>query len=181
MVVGDLLNSEDAARAVADVDTVVSAVGTHPAHVYRADEFVDGRGNVNLVEAVVDAGVDTFVMESSLGVGDDRSSLLARAFRLSIAPVVAAKSRAERAIHELGQRYTILGPGVLVGRLATDDVQVADSRSGMWGVVSRTNVARLMVAALRTPEARNRTFDAVRNPLFSGRGVGIEWADVSTR
>lgn len=175
VVVGDLLSRDDVTRAVEGVDTVLTTVGTHPSKIFLADEFVDGRGNVNLVEASADAGVETFAMESSLGVGGDRGSVMARTFQLFIGPVIEAKTRAERAIRESGLEYTIFRPGILTGSWATGDVQVGDAGTGLWGIVSRRDVARLMVAALDTPEATDRTFEVVRNPLFRDRGLDIEW------
>lgn len=175
IVVGDLMNRDDAAQAVDGVDAVLTAVGTHPSRVFFADEFVDGRGNVNLLDAAVDAGVKTFVMESSLGVDDDTGSVMAWAFRRFIHPVIKAKTLAERAIRDSGIRYTIVRPGVLAGGWATGSVRVADAGTGLWGITSRRDVARLMVAALVTEEATNRTLEIVRNPLLRGRSLDVEW------
>lgn len=175
VVVGDLLNRDDATQAVEGVDAVLTAVGTHPSKVFFADEFVDGRGNANLVDASVDAGVETFVMESSLGVGGDRGSIMARTFRVFIGPVIEAKTRAERAIRESGLEYTIFRPGILTGNWVIGDVRVANAGTGLWGIVSRRDVARMMVAALETPAATARTFEVVRNPLLRDRGLDIEW------
>lgn len=175
VVVGDLLNRDDATEAVEGVDAVLTAVGTHPFKVFFADEFVDGRGNVNLIEASVAADVETFVMESSLGVGEDHGSIMARSFRLFIGPVIEAKTRAERTIRESGLRYTIFRPGVLTGRWATGDVEVAEAGTGLWGLISREDVARLMIAALFIPDAADYTFEIARNPWLRSRGVDIAW------
>ncbi len=109
IVVVDLMSSDDARTAVEGMDAVFAAVGSSPQKILRGEEFVDGAGNINLVEAVVDA----VVMVSSLGVGDDRNSWLARSFRLVIRPVVAAKARAETALRDADLQHTILRPGVL--------------------------------------------------------------------
>lgn len=114
IVVVDLMSSDDARTAVEGMDAVFAAVGSSPQKILRGEEFVDGTGNINLVEAVVDAGDDTVVMVSSLGVGDDRNSWLAQSFRLVIRPVVAAKARAETALRDADLRHTILRPGVLM-------------------------------------------------------------------
>lgn len=175
VLVGDLLNEPDAKRAVEDVDAVLTAVGSRPWDVWTATEYVDGRGNVNLVDAATGAGVTTVVMQSSLGVGDDRGSLMARTFRVVLRPVIDAKTRAEEAIRESPLRYTIFRPGVLVGRWGRGDVQVADAGAGLWGVTPRRDIAHLLVAALFTPEAADRTFEVVRNPLIGDRGLDIDW------
>jgi uncharacterized protein YbjT (DUF2867 family) len=175
VVVCDLFDRADAERAVSGVDLVLTTVGSTPQEVFLAAELVDGTGNINLVESAAAAGVERVIMESSLGVGGDRASAMARFFRLSIGPVVEAKTAAERAIRESGMDYTIFRPGVLTTGAATDDAQVASAESGLWGAVSRADVARLMVAAPFTPEATNRTLDVVRNPLLRNRSERIDW------
>jgi uncharacterized protein YbjT (DUF2867 family) len=156
---------------------VVSCVGSTPWEALRADadELVDGRGNAQLLDAAVAAGANRFVMESSLGVGGDRGSWMTRTFRLAIPSVLRAKDRAESAIRDSGLAYTILRPGVLTGGSPSDDVQVADAGTGLWGAVSRADVARLLVASLSTPQAENRTLEVVRNPLLRRSGEMVDW------
>lgn len=175
VVVGDLLEQSDAERAVKGVDAVVTTVGTRPLDVWRAAEFVDGPGNVNLVSAAEAAGVETLVMQSSLGVGDDTGSLMARTFRLVVSPVIEAKTRAEDAIWDSDLRYTIVRPAVLVGRWASGDVHVAPAGTGVWGVTPRRDLARLLVGALVTEAAADRTFEVGRNPFLGNAGLDIEW------
>lgn len=175
VAVGNLLNRDAARTAVTGVDTVFTAAGFSPMKIVRENEFVDGKGNINLVEAAVDTGVDRIVMVSSLGVGDDRNSWLARSFRLTIRPVLEAKTRAEATIRESGLRYTILRPGVLTTKWAPGTVRVADAGTGLWGAVTRTDVAQLMVAAPFTPAAANRTLEVVSNPLWRQQSVDIDW------
>lgn len=174
-VVGDLFDTDDTARAVEGIDAVVTCVGSTGPELLRADRFVDGAGNRNLVRAADEAGVERFVMESSLGVDEDRASWMARTFRVTIRPVLGAKAVAEAAIREADPTYTILRPGVLLAGGPTDDVQVAEAGSGLWGAVSRADVARLLVASLFTPEVENRTLEVVRNPLQRDRAEPIEW------
>jgi uncharacterized protein YbjT (DUF2867 family) len=171
----DLFDRSDAERAVEGVDIVLTTVGSTPQEVFLADELVDGTGNINLVESAADAGVETIVMESSLGVDSDRTSPMARFFGLAIGRVLDAKTEAERAIRESGIEYTVFRPGILTTGAATDDVQVAPAESGLWGAVSRADVARLVTAAPFTPDARDRTLDVVRNPLQRGRSERIDW------
>lgn len=181
VAVGNLMISDDARTAVEGMDAVFTAVGSSPQKVLRGEEFVDGTGNINLVEAAVDAGVDTVVMVSSLGVGDDRNSWLARSFRLAIRPVVAAKTRAETVLRDADLQHTILRPGVLTPTWLSGSVQVADAGTGLWGTVARTDVARLMVAAPFTPPAANRTFELAANPLMRQQGLDIDWQQPATQ
>jgi uncharacterized protein YbjT (DUF2867 family) len=178
VVVGDLFDPDDAATAVADVDVVLSAVGSTLRDL-RGDRFVDGAGARNLVSAAVDAGVRAFVMESALGVGDEPASRLAAVFDLVIGPIQRAKAETEAALRDAALEHTILRPGILTGGSRTDTVQVAPPGARLWGTVSRADVARLMIAAPWTPAATGRTFEVVDNPLFRGsdRTVAVDWAD----
>lgn len=173
-VVGDLLEPGDAARAIADVDAVLTCVGSTPLQVYRADEHVDGRGNRNLLEAAVDAGASTVVMLSSLGTGEPPSSLQARFFRRIVGPVVAAKAETERAIRESPLRHTILRPGLLVS-YGPGGATVAEAGTGRWGFVTRGHVAKLLAAGPFTPAAADRTLEVARNPFQRGRGLTVDW------
>lgn len=179
VVVGDLLDRSDAARVVEDVDVVISTVGSSPRRVLsgylRDRRFVDGEGTVNLVDAAERADVRTFVMESSLGVGEDRGSWMARGFRMAIKPVLAAKAAGEAAVRDSGLRYTILRPGVLTNGPVTRDVPIAPAGTGLWGFVSRADVAELLVASVATESAANRTLEVARHPLGGDGTLDVDW------
>jgi uncharacterized protein YbjT (DUF2867 family) len=175
VVVDDLLDPRDLPGALAGVDVVISAVGSTPLEVWTADRLVDGAGVQTLLDAAVDAGVEAFVMESALGVGDDPASQLATAFDLAIAPVQRAKAESERALRAAPVRHTILRPGVLTNGPRTDDVTVARPGAKLYGSVSRADVARLLVAAPATPAAADDTFEVVSTPSFPDRALEVEW------
>ncbi|MUV49434.1 NAD(P)-binding oxidoreductase [Haloarcula sp. CBA1122] len=175
VVVDDLLNPTALAEALSDVDVVLSAVGSNITDVWSRDEYVDGAGTINLLGAAVDAGVDAFVMESAIGVGDEPASPLATAFDVIIRPIQRAKAEAEAAIRDAPVRHTILRPGVLTNGPRTDTVSVAEPGAKLWGSVSRADVARLMIASPVTPAAEDRTLEVVARPSFPNRALDIEW------
>lgn len=175
VVVGDLFDPAATGRAVDGCDVVISAVGTRPIDVHRGGPFVDGEGNANLADAAADADVEAFVMVSALGVGDERPGPMGRLFRLAVGPTIRAKGRAEAAIRAAGLRYTILRPGMLTPGGPSADVVAAEAGAGLWGVIPRTDVARLAVAAPFTPEGADRTLEVVRNPLLRERGFDVDW------
>jgi uncharacterized protein YbjT (DUF2867 family) len=196
VVVGDLFSQEAAERAVEGVDAVLSAVGSTPWQVLVGDEFVDGIGNRNLLAAAEDEGVGQFVMESSLGVDGDGAvdqretaapasgesaspgSWLAHSFRVLIAPVIRAKTDAERALRGSPVAHTVFRAPVLTNGGRTRSVVCAAAGSGLWGAISRADVADLMVAALSTPAARNETLEVAGRQYPNGGGERreIEWA-----
>lgn len=175
VVVDDLLDPSDLAGALAEVDAVLSTVGSSPGAVLQGGPYVDGAGTRNLLSAAVEAGVDAFVMESAIGVGDDPASALATAFDLFIGPVQRAKAKSEAAIRDAPVRHTILRPGVLTNGFRTDDVTVADPGAKLWGTVSRADVARLVAATPVTDGAADRTFEVVSTPSHRDRGVPVDW------
>lgn len=178
VVVGDLLDPADAADAVRGCDAVLCAVGTSPGLAdLLGEEVVDGAGVVNLVNAAVAADVETFVLESSLGVGDSRDKA-PLGLRLVLWRYLTAKNRAEAWLRSSGLTYTIFRPGRLTDDPASEEVLVGEGGATVAGAISRDDVARLMVAALSTPEASNRTFEVVEHGRTQGstRGlVDVDW------
>ncbi|WP_276298839.1 SDR family oxidoreductase [Halorussus lipolyticus] len=178
VVVGDLLEPRDAARAVRGCDAVLCAVGSGPTLAPLFGEpLVDGEGVRNLVTAAVAADCEAVVFESSIGVGDSESGMPA-GFRMVLGPILRAKNDSEAALRSSGLRYTILRPGGLTDAPATGNVVVGEGGATVSGTIPRADVARLMVAALFTPEASNRTFEVVSRSGLHGtpRGlVELDW------
>jgi uncharacterized protein YbjT (DUF2867 family) len=173
VVVVNLLDPADAARAVADCDAVLCAVGTKPGlRVVLGGDFVDGTGVENLVNAAVAADVERFVFESAIGVGDSREKMPAP-FRVPIWRTLNAKNHAEAVLRTSGLMHTILRPGMLTNAPATGDVLVGEGGATVSGRVPRADVARLMVAAPFTPEAENRTFEVVSRDGLRGTARGV--------
>lgn len=176
VVVGDLLDPSDAERAVADVEAVISTVGSSIRELLAADELVDGPGVVNLATAAADAGVDRFVFQSAIGVGDsrERAPLL---YRVPIARTLEAKERAEETIRSLALAHTIVRPGILTNGPARGHPLVAESGDTVFGLVSRADVAGLLVASLWTDDVVGRTFEVVSRRWTWGPVSGTVDAD----
>ncbi|ADJ14643.1 SDR family oxidoreductase [Halalkalicoccus jeotgali] len=181
VIVGDLLEQADADRAVSGVDTVLCAVGTKPGLDALTGGFVDGQGVINLADAASEAGVERFVFESSLGVGDAKAGLPLPA-RVLIGPILRAKDDSETHLRESGLTYTILRPGGLTTGPPSGEVVVGEGGDSVSGRISRADVARLMVAAPFTPEAENRTFEVVSHEGLRGSPknvVPMTWVEPS--
>lgn len=177
VVVVDLLEGVEAAGAVADCDAVLCAVGSESVRDVLRPKLVDGRGVENLATAAVAAGVESFVLESAIGVGDSAAMLPAPA-RLALGRVLAAKERGEEAVRTAGVAHTILRPGRLTEGTATGDVLVGEGGDTVTGAIPRADVARLLVAAPFTPAAANRTFEVVSRTGARGTPsalVEVDW------
>ncbi|WP_414567096.1 SDR family oxidoreductase [Nostoc sp. CCY 9925] len=171
VVQGDALNVGDVERAIqADeqIDTVISTIGGLPADGQRPDYL----GNKNLVDAAVKAGVQNFILVSSIGAGDSVNALSPQALA-ALGTVLAEKDKAEQHLIASGLTYTIIRPGGLKSEPATGNgVLTEDPR--IIGSINRQDVAELVCRCLNSDaygglhqRAHNKILSAVdRNMLF---------------
>ena len=157
---GDVRQRETIDAALDDVAAIISAIGASRDDPSNGPEFVDYGGVKNLAEAAADAELSQFVLVSSAGVGREDSAL-----NRMFGEILMWKFKGEEAVRNSGVPYTIVRPGGLTdepgGEKSLEFVQ-GDDRQGR---VPRADVARVLVAALSLPKARNKTFE-----LFSGEG-----------
>ncbi|MFN6558476.1 MAG: SDR family oxidoreductase [Nostoc sp. ChiSLP01] len=164
VVQGDALNIDDVERAMqADerIDTVISTIGGLPADTQRPDY----PGNQNLIDTAVKAGVQNFILVSSIGAGDSVSALSPQALA-ALGTVLAEKDKAEQHLIASGLTYTIIRPGGLKSEPATGNgVLTEDPR--IIGSINRQDVAQLVCQCLNNQRAHNKILSAVdRNMLF---------------
>lgn len=179
VVVGDLLSDGDPDRAVADCDAVVCTVGTTPGPGVFFGDLVDGTGVVNLVDAAERAGVDRFVLVSSIGVGDSAPGMpLPLRLLLRATGILGAKSTAETHLRESALTETILRPGGLTDDDPTGDVVVAEGGDTVSGSIPRADLARIVVGALDTPESEHRTFEVVSREGLRSEPTGVVTIDL---
>ena len=182
VVVGDLMRPTDARRAVEGCDAVLCAVGASPRPSVFWTDLVDGLGVRNLVDAASEVNVSRFVLASAIGVGSSKPGAPGW-LRLLLGRVLSAKNEGERYLQASDLTYTILRPGRLIDDPATRDVVVGEGGPTVAGSIPRADVARLMIAALDTPDTTNRIFEIVARTQLRGRTRGvvdIEWADISS-
>ena len=180
VTVGNLLDEADAERAAEGMDAVLCAVGTPLGLAAVGGPLVDGEGTINLIDAAVAAGVERFVLETSIGVGSSRAGV-PLVFRLVFDAfgILDAKARAEQHLRESSLVHTVVRPGGLTNDPPTDEVLIAEGGDTVSGTVPRADVARLMVAALDTPESEGRTFEVVARDGARGTPDGlvdVSWA-----
>ena len=104
VVQGDALNVGDVERAMlADepIHAVISTIGGLPTDGVRPDFL----GNKNLIEAAVNAGVQKFILVSSIGTGNSAVALPDQALK-TLGPVLAEKQKAEQHLIASGLTYT---------------------------------------------------------------------------
>lgn len=157
----DVREPAEVDAAMAGAAYVISVIGTSEAHGPNSAEFVDYGGVKNLVDAAGRHGVKHFVLLTAIGVTDPAHPVNKAANR-----TLEWRFRGEEYLRGSGIPYTIVRPAGLreeptgtFGGLRLD--QGDDWKALKGAVVSREDIARLMVEALGNPALRNVTVEAV--------------------
>ena len=140
--------------AVRGADAVVFAAGAGPGSGRERKRTVDYGAAVKLLAAAQAAGIDRYVMVSTLGA--DRPDERPAAMR----PYFEAKADAEAALRASELAWTILRPGSLTDDPGSGRVTLVDRVDG-WGSVPRDDVAAVLAALLTTGAAARRTLELV--------------------
>lgn len=159
---GDVRARPTIDAALKDVRYAISAIGATRKDPANGPEFVDYQGVRNLADAAAAAKVDQLVVVSSAGV-TQKDHVLNRMFD----NVLVWKGKGEDAVRASGVPYTIVRPGGLTTKPGGQSgVRLEQGDTGT-GFISRGDVARVCVAALKFPAARNRTFELYSAPSSS--------------
>ncbi len=148
-VVGDLTEPSSLERAVAGCDAVVFAAGSGGEDVYG----VDRDGAINLIDAASEAGVDRFVMLSSMGADDPESG------PEPLRDYLIAKAEADEYLRHSGLEYTIVRPGELTDESGTGEIRAAERLELGDGDVPREDVAATLVTAIDCDPVVGETFE----------------------
>ncbi|MEH1959249.1 MAG: SDR family oxidoreductase [Nostoc sp.] len=167
VVLGDALNVEDVERAMVTdepIHTVISTIGGLPTDVERPDY----PGNKNLIDAAVKAGVQKFILVSSIGAGNSVVAASPQVLAV-LGKVLAEKDKAEQHLIASGLTYTIIRPGGLKSEPATGNGVLTEDPQ-IIGSINRADVAQLVGRCLNSERANNKILSAVdRNMLFGQR------------
>ncbi len=155
LVVGDVLQPETWAGAIADCDVVLSAIGCTPSLDPTGPYRVDYEGNKNLVDASKAAGVKHFVMVSSLCTSQLFHPL--NLFWL----VLVWKKQAEEYLRASGLVYTIVRPGGLKNDDNPNPVLMSSADTLFEGSIPRQKVAVVCAESLFQAEARNKIVEII--------------------
>ncbi|KAK9844034.1 hypothetical protein WJX81_002489 [Elliptochloris bilobata] len=170
----DLTQPEDIRAALGGASKVVQAIGAPESEPFnfQLPKKIDGDAAIALVEAATSAGVDQYVMVTSLGTG--KWGWPAGILNL-FGGVLIQKRRAEVALEESGLPYVVVRPGGMErpkdDYKDTHNVRLALRDTEFGGQVSRWQVAELIAAAVANPSlAENKVLEVVAEteaPLLS--------------
>jgi uncharacterized protein YbjT (DUF2867 family) len=153
-IVFDLERDEGLAAHVSGADAVVFAAGAGPGSGPERKLTVDQGGAIKLIEACEEAGVERYVIISSIRA--DRPETWSDEMR----PYFEAKAAADAAVRESGLQYTIVRPGFLTDDPGTGRVTAAESVESP-GKIPRDDVAATLLAVLETPSTIGVSFDLI--------------------
>jgi uncharacterized protein YbjT (DUF2867 family) len=165
IVGGDALNlseMEAAMQAEEQITAVISTIGGLPQDGVRADYL----GNRNLIDAAVKAGINRFILVSSIGAGASAAALSPQVLQ-TLGPVLAEKEQAEQHLINSGLIYTIVRPGGLKSEPATGNGVLTEDTK-VSGIIHRADVADLVCRCLSSAKAEKRVFSAIdRQQLYT--------------
>jgi uncharacterized protein YbjT (DUF2867 family) len=144
-------SADELAESIRGADAVVFAAGAGPGSGAERKLTLDRDGAVLMADAAKAAGVQRYVMVSSVGAdpshpGDEVFDVYLR-----------AKGEADAAVAESGLDYTIVRPGPLTDGPGTGLVEIGESLDRRD--VTRDDVAAVLAAALAEPATVGRTFE----------------------
>ncbi len=164
VVEGDVTRPETLPEAMRDVDAIILTVGVPRRPMGRSQvRAVEYDGTRNVLKAARQAGFNgRFLYMSALGT--TRPSVEGVLLNLLKGGTLHWRRRGERQIRQSGFDYTITHAGILTdaapGRQPLEISQNEYPLSLRYRI-SRADVAEVFVQALRHPQTRNTTFDAV--------------------
>jgi nucleoside-diphosphate-sugar epimerase len=145
------------------IHAVISTIGGLPKDGQRADFL----GNKNLIDAAVKAGVQKFILVSSIGSGESVVAIPPQALE-TLRPVLLEKEQAEKHLIESGLTYTVIRPGGLKSEPATGNGVVTEDYK-VAGTIHRADVAQLVCQCLASDAANNKILSAVDRNMTYGQ------------
>jgi uncharacterized protein YbjT (DUF2867 family) len=157
LVTGDALDKESIDRAMA-TGRFAAAVSTLSGSE-AGGWVVDSTGNINGIKAAENAGIEKFVLISSIGVGDSEGAVPPGVLKVLEGPF-REKGKAEAYLVDSELNYTIIRPGGLTNKKASGKGVLVEDPTAT-GVISRAELAHLVVESLDDDEMTRKTLTAV--------------------
>jgi putative NADH-flavin reductase len=142
IVQGDVFHPEQAEKAIAGNDAVLSALGVSRG----AQPTVCSEGTRNIISAMKKHGVKRLVIESAYGAGDTRKGFYGRLLWIIIRARIADKERMEQLTQNSNLDWVIVRPVALTNGPRTGKYRVgSDLPVSLWPTISRADTADWML------------------------------------
>jgi nucleoside-diphosphate-sugar epimerase len=146
---------DEVADLIIGADAIVFAAGAGPGSGAERKHTMDHGGATKTIDAAKRAGVDRYVIISSMGAGNPPPPGEGDVF----GEYLRAKAAADADLAASGLNYTIVRPGGLTNDPGTGRVNAATSVPR--GRISRDDVAAVIVPVLDEPRTSGVTFELV--------------------
>ena len=155
--VGDAMDlaSVNQAFAAGEYQAVVSTLGGS----MKAGFAVDSEGNINAIDGAIAAGVERFVLVTSVGAGDSRAAAPAPMLK-ALGAVLVEKEKAERHLVDSGLKWTIIRPGFLNDK-PRETQGILTQQTSTLGAISRAEVARLVAESIGNEATFGKIYSAI--------------------
>ena len=155
--VGDALDMESVTRAFAsgEFDAAISTLGGS----LTAGFEVDSVGNINAIDGAKTAGVNHFILVTSIGAGDSRAAAPTKMLQ-ALSGVLVEKEKAERHLIDSGLTWTIIRPGLLTNKPRPNPSVLTQDTTAL-GLTSRAEVARLVVESVNSEPTFGKIYSAI--------------------
>ena len=151
---GDVRDIDSLRAAMQGAASLIITIGSSRKDPDNGPEFVDYGGVKNLAQVAADTDVQHVVLMSSAGVTHE-DHVLNQMFD----NILIWKFKGEEALRQSGVAYTIVRPGGLMDTPGSDTAVMFEQGDRSTGMIYREDVALVFIAALKTPAARNKTFE----------------------
>ncbi|OYR58570.1 NAD-dependent dehydratase [Halorubrum ezzemoulense] len=158
-VVADLTG--DVSHAVEEVDAIIFAAGSGGEDVWG----VDRDGAINLIDEAVSAGVERFVMLSSINADQPENSPEA------LREYLRAKGEADEYLQQSNLTYTIVRPGPLTNEGGTERIKTGTDLDRDAIEIPREDVARTLIATLGAESTYDETFELAAGEVSVGEAL----------
>jgi len=152
-VVGDALNRSEIDAAL-ESDHFHAVIASLPGTGSKGSQL-----DINAIDAATSAGISRYILISSVGVGDSENAL-PWIVRMILRTALRNKDIAERHLTASGMNYTIIRPGNLTNEKPSGKGYLTEDRS-IGSAISRSEAARLIIEALGSSAAKNKTYTAI--------------------
>ena len=141
-----------ARQAAKTCDTLVSFLGGLP--FSEPETWPDYTGNVNAIDAAIEAGLRRFIFVTSIGTG--RSIAWVPENSAFLLPLLELKTRAEAYLCDTDLDWTIIKPGGLIDKFdetytIDDDKLLVTENPAVRGVVTRKMLAEVVMKTITSP------------------------------
>tara|TARA_Y100000815_G_C13245899_1_gene463596 strand:+ start:397 stop:1035 length:639 start_codon:yes stop_codon:yes gene_type:complete len=152
---------EDLSQVVTQIDKIIFAAGSKGKNIVGVDQ----EGAKRLTDAAKQAGIEKFVMLSSMGADNSSQNKEIEAY-------LKAKQNADEHLRASGLEYSIVRPGQLTNEDGKGRIELG-SKLNKSGSISRADVAKTLVEVLDNGVMQNQTFELLEGETTIEKAVRL--------